>query len=105
MQIISSSSSTLSGHIGCPAFQRAWPCSTASELQVPAEAYIIVQGHLVENDKPGLFVLEAAAGCAGCWGCAHGVPECPAKEGVLEALKADRHEDGSFEHAAKCCTC
>ena len=27
------------------------------------------QGHLVENDKPGLFVLEAGSGCLGtfCW--------------------------------------
>ena len=26
------------------------------------DAYVIVQGHYVENDKPGLFVLEALPG-------------------------------------------
>ncbi|CAE7579847.1 kif1 [Symbiodinium natans] len=40
--------------------------------KVPRDAYVIVQGHYVEQDKPGLFVLE---------------------DGVLEALKADKYEE------------
>ncbi|CAE7568675.1 PKAR [Symbiodinium sp. CCMP2456] len=40
--------------------------------EVPRDAYVIVQGHYVENDKPGLFVLE---------------------DGRLEALKADKYEE------------
>eukprot|EP00439_Symbiodinium_sp_Y106_P063805 s2299_g9.t3 len=40
--------------------------------EVPMDAYVIVQGHYVENDKPGLFVLE---------------------DGMLEALKADKYEE------------
>ncbi|CAE7248194.1 SUM1 [Symbiodinium sp. CCMP2592] len=40
--------------------------------EVPMDAYVIVQGHYVENDKPGLFVLE---------------------DGMLEALRADKYEE------------
>ena len=64
MQIISRSSSMPFGHtryVGRLALhsQHRACCSPLLMLQVPRDAYVIVQGHYVEQDKPGLFVLEA----------------------------------------------